>query len=179
MFTDAALFTDYWKNVRARTARLLLLVPEADVEWRFAPGHFSLGDLFRHMAGIERGMYAETVQGRPSAYAGHGPELGAGVEGVRAYMTRAHDESVAVFSRLTPDELAGKCSTPAGTPITVWKWLRAMVEHEAHHRGQIYMLLAMRGIATPPLYGLTSEEVRARSTGAAASGGAGPEGDPR
>jgi uncharacterized damage-inducible protein DinB len=38
-----------------------------------------------------------------------------------------------------------------------------MVEHEAHHRGQLYLHLALLGIATPPLYGLTSEEVKARS----------------
>jgi len=38
-----------------------------------------------------------------------------------------------------------------------------MVEHEAHHRGQIYLMLNMLEVPTPPLYGLTSEEVRARS----------------
>ena len=38
-----------------------------------------------------------------------------------------------------------------------------MVEHEIHHRGQLYLLLSMLGVATPPIYGLTSEEVRARS----------------
>jgi uncharacterized damage-inducible protein DinB len=38
-----------------------------------------------------------------------------------------------------------------------------MVEHEAHHRGQLYMMLSMLGVATPPLYGLTEEEVRAKS----------------
>jgi len=38
-----------------------------------------------------------------------------------------------------------------------------MIEHEAHHRGQIYLMLGMRGVATPPIYGLTSEEVKARS----------------
>jgi uncharacterized damage-inducible protein DinB len=38
-----------------------------------------------------------------------------------------------------------------------------MVEHEAHHRGQLYLLLGLRGIATPPIYGLTEEEVQARS----------------
>ncbi len=51
----------------------------------------------------------------------------------------------------------------AGTPITTWKWLRAMVEHEAHHRGQIYLMLGLLNIPTPPLYGMTSEEVQARS----------------
>jgi uncharacterized damage-inducible protein DinB len=38
-----------------------------------------------------------------------------------------------------------------------------MVEHEVHHRGQIYVMLGMLGVSTPPLFGLTSEEVRARS----------------
>ena len=51
-------------------------------------------------------------------------------------------------------------SHPHGSPIGVWKWLRAMIEHEIHHRGQIYMMLGMIDVATPPLYGLTSEEVR-------------------
>ncbi|MGA7930960.1 MAG: hypothetical protein WCA20_33835 [Candidatus Sulfotelmatobacter sp.] len=32
-----------------------------------------------------------------------------------------------------------------------------------HHRGQIYVYLAMLGVSTPPNYGLTSEEVRAKS----------------
>jgi len=38
-----------------------------------------------------------------------------------------------------------------------------MVEHEIHHRGQIFIDLGMLGVKTPPIYGLTSEEVKARS----------------
>lgn len=34
---------------------------------------------------------------------------------------------------------------------------------ELHHRGQIYLMLGMLGVETPPLYGLTEEEVRERS----------------
>ena len=37
--------------------------------------------------------------------------------------------------------------------------LRALVEHEIHHRGQIYTLLGLIGVATPPLYGLTERQV--------------------
>jgi hypothetical protein len=29
--------------------------------------------------------------------------------------------------------------------------------------GQLYLLLSVNGVTTPPIYGLTSEEVRARS----------------
>jgi uncharacterized damage-inducible protein DinB len=49
--------------------------------------------------------------------------------------------------------------------MPAWKWLRAMVEHEIHHRGQIYLMLGMIGVPTPPLHGLTSEAVRERSVG--------------
>ena len=39
-----------------------------------------------------------------------------------------------------------------GASMPAWKWLRAMVEHEIHHRGQIYLLLNLMGAPTPPLY---------------------------
>jgi uncharacterized damage-inducible protein DinB len=170
MRPSAADFVDYWKGVRGRTRRVAELIPADRVEWTYADGRWTLGDLVRHLAAIERFMYAETVQGRPSRYPGHGPELAEGREAVLAYLDRLHAESVEIFATLDDERLAAKCLTPAGTPITTWKWLRAMIEHEAHHRGQLYLMLGMLGDATPPLYGLTEEEVAARSRPPAAAG---------
>jgi uncharacterized damage-inducible protein DinB len=84
-------------------------------------------------------------------------------DAVIAYLNRCHVESMELFRALTPDQWDGKTTTAAGTAITTWKWLRAMVEHEAHHRGQIYLMLGMMGVSAPPLYGLTEEDVAARS----------------
>lgn len=70
---------------------------------------------------------------------------------------------MALFRELTPQQWTGKSVTPAGTAITTWKWARAMIEHEAHHRGQLYMMLGLMGIATPPIFGLTEPELLARS----------------
>jgi uncharacterized damage-inducible protein DinB len=64
---------------------------------------------------------------------------------------------------LTDDDLNAKCVTPGGAEITVWKWMRLMIEHEIHHRGQIYLYLAMLDVPAPPLYGLTEEQVKERS----------------
>lgn len=158
-----APFLEYLDRIHERTRRVVALVREDDLEWHAGPGRLTPGDLIRHLAGIERYMYAETVHGRPSAYAGHGRELADGLAMTLAYYDRLHAESRELFAALDRDALERKCTTPAGTPITTWKWLRAMFEHEAHHRGQIYLMLGLRGVATPPLYGLTSEEVRARS----------------
>jgi uncharacterized damage-inducible protein DinB len=160
---DLPTFLDYLGSVHKRTRRVVECIPPSEVEWAPAEGKFTLGDTVRHLAAIERWMYGETVQGKPSRYRGCGRELADGYDAILSYYDRLHDESRSIFARLTPAQLEGKCTTPAGTPITTWKWLRAMIEHEAHHRGQIYLMLGMRGVTTPPIYGLTSEEVIARS----------------
>jgi uncharacterized damage-inducible protein DinB len=160
---DLADFLDYLDKVHARTRRVAVLVPPDDLEWAPAPGRFTFGDLVRHLAGIERGMYAETVHGRPSRYPGHGRELADGFDATIAYYDRLYAESRALFAALDEERWSAKCETPAGAPITVSKWLRLMVEHEAHHRGQLYLMLGMRGVKAPQLYGLTEEEVLSRS----------------
>lgn len=165
--TSTESFLAYYEGIRQRTDRVAACIPDDRIEWRPGPGRFSFGDLLRHLAALERHTFAENALGRPSRYPGHGRELADGAPAVRAYFACMHAESMEIFGRLTSSDLARKCLTPAGTPITTWKWLRAMLEHEVHHRGQIYLMLGLLGIATPPMYGLTSEEVRERSSAAA------------
>jgi len=156
-------FFDYYEKVRQRTQKVIACIPREKFDWRYAEGKFSFADIIRHLGAIERYMYAENAQLKPSRYPGHGPELAEGRENVLAFFNRLHQESMDIFSRLTAEDLQKKCVTPGGATITVWKWLRAMVEHEIHHRAQMYVYLGMLGIPTPPIYGLTSEEVRKRS----------------
>jgi uncharacterized damage-inducible protein DinB len=158
------IFCEYLDKVHQRTVRVVRCIPGDKLEWSFREGKFTLGDMVRHIAAIERNMFAETIQGNPSRYAGCGRELADGLDDVVMYLERMHRESIEVISRLSTEDLNRKCTTPDGTSITVWKWLRAMVEHEIHHRGQIYTYLAMLSVPTPPLYGLTSEQVRDHST---------------
>lgn len=156
-------FLDYYARIRERTRRVVALIPPERLEWAPREGAFSFGDLVRHLASIERWMFAENVSGRPSRYPGHGRELADGYEAVLAYFDEMHREAMEVFATLTPEALQARCTTPGGASMPAWKWLRAMVEHEIHHRGQIYLMLGMIGVPTPALYGLTSEEVRDRS----------------
>lgn len=130
---DARVFTGYWDNFRGRTRRIVALVPPDRIEWTPAEGKWSPGDIARHLAGIERDMYGENVQGRPSRYPGHDVALAGALPEVLAYHDRKHAEAMEIF------------------------------RHEAHHRGQLYFMLGLLGVATPPLFGLTEEEVRSRS----------------
>lgn len=122
---DVDAFRGYWEGFRSRTRRVVDRIPDDRFDWSPREGAWTLADLVRHLASIERWMFTENA-------------LGDG-------------------------DLEARCVTPAGVEITVWKWLRAMVEHEAHHRGQIYLMLGELGVPTPPLYGLTAEQVAERS----------------
>lgn len=158
-----AQFLDHFEKVRGRTLRVARCIPPDKIEWTFKPGRFTLGDLVRHLAGVERYMWAENARFQPSRYPGHGSDLAEGYDAVFVYMDRLHREAMEIFGGLSDADLQKKCTTPDGASITLWKWLRLMIEHEIHHRGQIYLYLGMLDVPTPPLYGLTEEQVRERS----------------
>jgi uncharacterized damage-inducible protein DinB len=158
-----AAFLDYWEKVRGRTRRVVDCIPADRLEWTWQAGKFTLGDTVRHLGAIERYMYAENAARRPSRYPGHGRELAEGLPSVLAFLERCHAETMEILRGLSDADLAEKCQTPAGASLGVGKWLRLMVEHEIHHRGQLYMALGILGVPTPPIYGLTSEQVRENS----------------
>lgn len=164
--TSISSFTAYFESVRARTRRVAGMIPPDEIEFRPRDGMFSAGDIVRHIAGTERYLFVENALGRPSAYPGHEEELAPGLDNTLRYLDRLHEDSLALLSHLSPADLAGRCTTVAGVGITTWKWLRAMVEHEIHHRGQLYVLLALLNVPTPPLYGLTEAQVREHSISA-------------
>jgi len=158
-----ASFLDYYEKIRARTRRVVQVIPSDRLEWSIKPGKWTLGDLVRHIAAIERWMYGETLSNRPSRYTGCGRDLADGYDAVLAYFDRMHTETMSILGGFSDADLAEKCTTPAGSPLARSKWMRAMVEHEIHHRGQIYTYLGVLDVSTPPLYGLTSEEVAQRA----------------
>src|SRR5262249_28680904 len=123
--TNTREFLDYYEKVRQRTLKVVACIPPEKFDWRYAEGKFSFADIIRHLATIERYMYAENVQLRPSRYPGHGKELADGPENVLAFFNRLHQESMEVFGKLSDDDLQKKCVTPGGASITAWKWLRA------------------------------------------------------
>src|ERR1700759_2061878 len=101
--TDVATFLKYFDNIRERTRRVVNSVPAEQFDFRYRPDKFSFADLVRHVAATERYMWAENVQGKPSRYPGHGPELADGHAQVLAWFEQMHQESMSIFGALTND----------------------------------------------------------------------------
>ena len=160
--TTAEGFLKYLDSVRGRTLLVIKRIPPDRIEWTHQPGKWTFGNLIRHLGALERWMWAENVAGRPSRYRGCGVDLAEGYDEVVAYFGRMHGESIPIFGSLSDEDLRGKCMTPAGVQMTTWKWLRAMIEHEIHHRGQMFTYLSILGVDPGALFGLTSEQVAER-----------------
>jgi uncharacterized damage-inducible protein DinB len=59
---------------------------------------------------------------------------------------KVHEDTKAAYEKLTPEDL--KKEIPAFRKVmTIERLLWSIVQEEAHHRGQIYMMLRMQGIA--------------------------------
>jgi uncharacterized damage-inducible protein DinB len=153
-------FLHHFEQVRSRTMNLARCIPTDKVEWSARDGGFTLGGLARHIAATERLVFAEGASGRPSRYAGCGPELAEGRDAILTYMETMHAESMAIFRAFTEAQWNAKGKSPDGHEITVWKLLRAMIEHEIHHRGQMYVYLGILGVEVPSLFGTNEAELR-------------------
>jgi uncharacterized damage-inducible protein DinB len=156
-------FLEYLDKVHQRTMRVIRCIPADKLEWSYAEGKFTIADLARHMGAIERYMFGETIQGKPSLYSGCGKYLADGLDEVIRFKETMDRETVEIIRGLGEEGMTRKCTTPDGASITVWKWLRLMGEHEIHHRGQLYIYLAILEVPTPPLYGLTAEQLVERA----------------
>src|SRR5688500_6701694 len=75
----------YFHRVRDRTMRVMRCVPPDKIDWTYRTGKFTIGDIARHLASIERWMFAENARLQPSTYPGHGAELADGYDAVVAY----------------------------------------------------------------------------------------------
>lgn len=158
-YTDIETFLRYFENVHKRTARLLPLVPEDKLELSPTPHNFSFGDIFRHLAAVERYMFVAVALSEGNNYKGHQKHLAEGLENVSNFYNTLHEDAISELAKLNNEDLKNKCITPAGASMSRSSWLRAMIEHEIHHRGQLYLMLSMIEVETPPIFGLTSEDL--------------------
>lgn len=156
-------FLDYYRRVREATRRVVAQIPPEALDWTYRPGKFTVGDLVRHIAAIERHVFVEAVAGRPIRYRGCGPELGRELPDVLAFFDGCHTESLAALGTLSDADLGRRVQNPGGRDMAIGKLLRALPVHEIHHRGALCIYLNLFGVATPPVLGLTAEELLLRS----------------
>ena len=152
-------FLAYYERTREITCRVIELIPRDRLDFAYMPGKYSLADLVRHIAAIERNAFAEIVLGKRPAYKGCGKELADGYDAIMAYFHEMHRQSMEIVGALQDDDLPKKITALNGKEVELGNFLRALIVHEIHHRAALCLYLNMLQIQTPPVLGLTAEQV--------------------
>lgn len=157
--TSMQSFLKYYEKARVQTQRVAQAIPRDKMDWTYQQGKFTFGDLIRHMASIERNVFAEVVKGNKPNYKGCGKELADGYEEVFSYFNEMHKQSIEIFRTVSDELLKQKINSLDGKEIELGNFLRALIVHEVHHRGALCIYLNLVGVPSPPVIGLTEEQV--------------------
>ncbi|MES2781143.1 MAG: DinB family protein, partial [Bacteroidota bacterium] len=79
-------FITYYERTREVTNRIIQVIPRDHLDWTYKSGKFTIGDIVRHIAAIERNLFMEVALQRPAAYKGCGKNLADGFDAIVAYV---------------------------------------------------------------------------------------------
>jgi uncharacterized damage-inducible protein DinB len=160
MITSPKEFVKYFRGLRRRTTWVLDAVPPDKADWAPAPGEFTPVEIVRHLASTVE-TYTTIIEENRWTYSGHGPELGRTWPEALAYLEKSTEACLARLEALPADVLREKRDTMGDRPISAWRFLTLMVEHEVHHRSQLATYLTLMGIEPPQMAGMKIEEIAA------------------
>lgn len=157
--TKMATFLSYFGKTRLATLKVIEVIPHDKLDWAYLPDKFTIGDLVRHIAAIERYVFAEVALGNRPNYKGCRKDLAYGYENIVCYFNKMHAQTIAIFKSISDESLKSKIKSLDGKEIELGNFLRALVLHEIHHRAVLCIYLNLLGITTPPILGLMEEQV--------------------
>ena len=146
----------YATNVHARTYEAVERLRDEDVDWRPAPGEFSVGELVTHIANT-RLMNLGGIQTGEIHYRGHVVKPGTDALALRRLILRTGKK---VIAGLVDADLEKYIPQTIGEPFPARRRVMGgLIEHETHHRSQLCEYLRQLGLEPPPLFGLHAEQL--------------------
>lgn len=152
-------FISDWQNEAKGTQKLLERLSDASLEQRVDEVGRTLGGLAWHIVLSPGEFFAHTgvhIDG-PSQDT---PQPNQAIEIANAYREVAHSVAEKIGAEWADSDL--------GTKVEMYgeEWSKAtvlsiLIRHEAHHRGQMTVLMRQAGLAVPGIYGPTREEWQA------------------
>ncbi|MGE0431809.1 MAG: DinB family protein [Planctomycetota bacterium] len=138
------LLVRQYTDVQRGTKRLLQLIPADKYDWAPAPGMRTLRELAGHLAVIARYATKGMVSGEWEM-----PESPATVDRdiALAELQQSIDYTLAQIADISDAEFERRLvRMPWGPEMTVARAFAAQIEHEIHHRTQLYIYLKILGV---------------------------------
>jgi uncharacterized damage-inducible protein DinB len=156
VFRRIADFQGQWKYETDATLKMLRALSDRSLAQPVVPGGRTLGFLAWHLT------VALPVQMKQAGFPAAGPDGAAPVPGKAADIADAYERAGAALAEVVKkswsDEKLTDVVSYFGRPMPLGMVLEAVIRHQAHHRGQMTVLMRQAGVPVPGVYGPSREE---------------------
>ena len=150
MIRELEDFSEHLIRFRAVTLQALESSGPEDLSWRPGPDHYSLGQLFLHIAQAEDFHIRGQFQGDWDTELIRFPDPLPTKAEILRYHEEVRERTLEALDGLTPNELDRPVELGPDQPdLTLRSWLWFVLEHEIHHKGQIATYLRQMGKTSP------------------------------
>ncbi|MFJ7405942.1 MULTISPECIES: DinB family protein [unclassified Lysinibacillus] len=154
MYRQVEDFLSEWSIAAEGTAKVLKAMTDETLNQSIVEGHNSLGWLGWHLVGAA-GYFSYLVGLKVPMIRKEDPVPATATEIVATYETTANSIKEEA-AKLSNEDLLEEVNGFKG-PITRGALLRALIDHQTHHRGQMTVLLRQAGLPVPGVLGPTKE----------------------
>jgi uncharacterized damage-inducible protein DinB len=137
-----------WTEVRNGLLAALDKINDEQINFTPRTGLWSLRETVVHIAGTEEGWlrcYTANQWHENPPQAVDYPTI----ESLKALLAKEHAVTESQFSKAIDATLEQICSLPWGSKCTMDWAVWHVLEHEIHHRGEIFLMLGLMGIEAP------------------------------
>ena len=142
------LFAD-WQRIRKEMIGAVKSLTQEQLDWKPEGGLHSIADLLRHISETELGWLGDFILNKIE-YRDLTPQMAPDIDSILDGLEKSHTYVLDVLQLENIDSLGKKYKHPdTDEVLTLKDVIFHTFEHEARHRGQIFMLMRLQGIAPP------------------------------
>lgn len=157
MFRRVEDFLTGWNSEAESTLKILSQLSDRSLAQRVSPDGRTLGFLAWHITVSIPEMLNRTGLAVEGESSGHTPAPATAAELVAAYRHASRSAADQIRARWT-DATLDETREMYGESWTIGFTLFALLMHQAHHRGQMTVLMRQAGLTVPGIYGPAREE---------------------
>jgi len=156
MYRTQQDFINDWAHASKGTLKVLQAVTDEKLNQAIADEHNTLGWLGWHLttsAALFAGLSGlqVTSPGNDKEVPSHAADIAGAYEKAAEEITKSAEASLT-------DEMMAESINAFGKPMPRGAFLRVLIDHQTHHRGQMTVLLRQAGLPVPGVMGPTKEE---------------------
>jgi len=146
-------FFSHWDEVRDGLEKMLISLETNDLDVRPSNDAMTIGDILRHIAGAEVHWIQKVIMANWETNARFSREDYPSKKEILKLLKLTHLPTIKLLDSMSIDDLERVHTNQGGERFTVFWVLWHTLEHEIHHKGQIFRDLRILGHPARDTYG--------------------------